>query len=75
MSACAHRLAGGRHGASADGAEDGPFPARNLIVFLTFAVIVTTLVVQGLSLPVVLRFLGFASAAGPAATDGDARPA
>jgi Na+/H+ antiporter len=34
------------------------FPDRQLIVFLTFAVIVATLVVQGLTLPVLLRVLG-----------------
>jgi monovalent cation/hydrogen antiporter len=34
------------------------FPQRDLIVFLTFAVIVCTLVVQGLSLPTLIRFLG-----------------
>ena len=39
--------------------DGSPFPERNLIVFLTFAVIVTTLVVQGLSLPFLLRLLGF----------------
>jgi monovalent cation/hydrogen antiporter len=33
------------------------FPQRDLIVFLTFAVILTTLVVQGLSLPWVIRKL------------------
>lgn len=33
------------------------FPQRNLIVFLTFAVIFFTLVVQGLSLPAVIRRL------------------
>ena len=35
-----------------------PFPARELIIFLAFCVIVFTLVVQGLSLPVVIRALG-----------------
>jgi CPA1 family monovalent cation:H+ antiporter len=35
-----------------------PFPNRELIVFLTFAVIIATLVVQGLSFPAVVRFLG-----------------
>jgi monovalent cation/hydrogen antiporter len=35
-----------------------PFPDRNLIIFLTFAVIFFTLVVQGLSLPAVIRALG-----------------
>ena len=34
------------------------FPNRDLIVFLTFAVIFFTLVVQGLSLPVLIRRLG-----------------
>jgi CPA1 family monovalent cation:H+ antiporter len=34
------------------------FPQRDLIIFLTFAVIFFTLVVQGLSLPVLLRRLG-----------------
>ena len=35
-----------------------PFPARDLIIFLTFAVILATLVVQGLTLPFVIRWLG-----------------
>jgi CPA1 family monovalent cation:H+ antiporter len=35
-----------------------PFPARNLILFLTFSVIFGTLVIQGLSLPVLIRWLG-----------------
>jgi CPA1 family monovalent cation:H+ antiporter len=39
-----------------------PFPERNLIVFLTFAVIFVTLVGQGLALPAVIRWLGLASA-------------
>src|SRR5436190_1257753 len=34
------------------------FPQRDLIVFLTFAVILFTLVVQGLSLPALIRRLG-----------------
>jgi CPA1 family monovalent cation:H+ antiporter len=33
------------------------FPLRNLILFLTFAVILATLVVQGLTLPVLIRRL------------------
>lgn len=37
-----------------------PFPERDLILFLTFAVIFSTLVVQGLSLPAVIRFLRIA---------------
>src|SRR5215204_2316279 len=36
----------------------GGFPERDLIVFLTFAVIFFTLVVQGLSLPTLIRRLG-----------------
>ena len=35
-----------------------PFPQRDLILFLTFAVILATLVVQGLSLPFLIRALG-----------------
>jgi len=35
-----------------------PFPHRSLIIFLTFAVILATLVVQGLSMPLVIRALG-----------------
>ena len=34
-----------------------PFPARDLIVFLTFSVILVTLVVQGLTLPPLIRAL------------------
>ena len=39
----------------ADGTD---FPGRNLILFLTFIVILATLVVQGLSLPPLIRWLG-----------------
>jgi CPA1 family monovalent cation:H+ antiporter len=35
-----------------------PFPDRSLIVFLAFCVILVTLVLQGLSLPFVIRLLG-----------------
>jgi monovalent cation/hydrogen antiporter len=35
-----------------------PFPGRDLIFFLTFSVILATLVVQGLSLPALIRALG-----------------
>jgi CPA1 family monovalent cation:H+ antiporter len=39
--------------------EDGsPFPQRNVIIFLTFCVIFATLVLQGLTLPAVIRKLG-----------------
>jgi monovalent cation/hydrogen antiporter len=36
-----------------------PFPHRDLIIFLTFCVILGTLVVQGLTLPLLIRVLGF----------------
>ncbi|SFO85808.1 sodium/proton antiporter, CPA1 family [Chitinophaga sp. YR627] len=35
-----------------------PFPQRSLILFLTFVVIFVTLVIQGLSLPILIRILG-----------------
>ncbi|AXG80192.1 Na+/H+ antiporter [Streptomyces paludis] len=38
--------------------DDGkPFPGRNLVLFLTFAVVIGTLVVQGLTLPPLIRLL------------------
>ena len=39
-------------------ASGQPFPARELIIFLTFAVIFDTLVLQGLTLKPLLRWLG-----------------
>lgn len=41
-------------------AEGAPFPHRSLIVFLTFSVIFVTLVLQGLTLPPLIRRLGLA---------------
>ncbi len=42
--------------------ENGaPFPQRNFIIFLTFCVIFVTLVLQGLTLPTVIRKLGLAA--------------
>ncbi len=38
-----------------------PFAQRNLIIFITFSIILVTLVVQGLTLPLVIRFLGLAN--------------
>jgi CPA1 family monovalent cation:H+ antiporter len=38
--------------------EGAPFPGRDLILFLTFSVILVTLVGQGLTLPAVIRVLG-----------------
>jgi CPA1 family monovalent cation:H+ antiporter len=41
-------------------ASGEPFPQRNLILFLSFAVILATLLIQGLSLPGLIRLLGVA---------------
>ena len=41
-------------------ADGSAFPQRNLIVFLTFSVILVTLVLQGLTLPPLIRALGLA---------------
>jgi CPA1 family monovalent cation:H+ antiporter len=49
------------------------FPDRQLILFLTFAVIVATLVVQGLTLPVVINVLGVHDDGGADREDAKAR--
>ena len=41
-----------------EGAGGQPFPQRNVIIFVTFGVIFVTLVVQGLTLPALIRRLG-----------------
>jgi CPA1 family monovalent cation:H+ antiporter len=38
--------------------DRGPFPGRNYLLFFTFSVILATLVLQGLTLPLVIRVLG-----------------
>jgi Na+/H+ antiporter len=43
-------------------ADGSPFPNRDLILILTFAVIFVTLVGEGLTLPLVVRALGLANA-------------
>lgn len=49
-----------------DSLPDGTaFPQRNLVVFLAFSVVVSTLVVQGLSLAPLIRALGLAGGIGP----------
>ncbi len=54
--------------------ENGtPFPQRNMIVFLTFAVILVTLVLQGLSLPLMVRLLGLRSVAAHGCDEAEAR--
>jgi Na+/H+ antiporter len=35
-----------------------PFPQRHLIIFITFCVILSTLVLQGITLPTIIRWLG-----------------
>jgi CPA1 family monovalent cation:H+ antiporter len=49
------------------------FPQRNLIIFLTFCVILVTLVLQGLTLPVLIRALGLAGNSGPNCEETEAR--
>jgi len=51
----------------------GAFPQRSLIVFLTFSVILVTLVLQGLSLPALIRRLRLDGADGPQCEEGEAR--
>jgi CPA1 family monovalent cation:H+ antiporter len=54
-------------------ANGADFPQRNLIIFLTFSVILVTLVLQGLTLPPLIRALGLAEAATPDTEEDDAR--
>ncbi|NYF81174.1 Na+/H+ antiporter [Granulicella arctica] len=54
-------------------ANGAPFGARNLIVFLTFSVILVTLVVQGLTLPPLIRALGLSGASGMGTEELEAR--
>jgi Na+/H+ antiporter len=56
-------------------ASGSPFPHRNLIVFLSFCVILVTLVLQGLTLPPLIRALGLAGASGPHSQEAAARRA
>ena len=51
-----------------------PFPGREMIVYLTFSVILTTLVLQGLTLPPLIRFLGLSEpTTGPNCEEWEAR--
>src|SRR5216683_4113792 len=52
--------------------DGNPFPGRNYILFLTFCVILTTLVFQGLTLPLTIRKLGIE---GDRSTDEEERSA
>ncbi|WP_416982319.1 Na+/H+ antiporter [Streptomyces sp. T028] len=49
-----------------------PFPQRNLILFLTFTTVIGTLVVQGLTLPPLIRMLKFPGPDAQAATLAEA---
>jgi monovalent cation/hydrogen antiporter len=51
----------------------GSFPDRDLIIFLTFCVLLGTLVLQGLSLPLLIRMLGIEPDHGDEAEDAKAR--
>jgi monovalent cation/hydrogen antiporter len=54
--------------------ENGqPFEPRNLIVFLAFCVILVTLVLQGLTLPALIRRLGLAKPTGMEREEREAR--
>src|SRR5712664_116423 len=53
--------------------DGSPFPQRNLIIFLTFAVILATLVLQGLTLPPLIRALGLAGKTGNHEEEEEAR--
>jgi CPA1 family monovalent cation:H+ antiporter len=54
-------------------ADGSPFPHRDLIVFLTFSVILVTLVVQGLTLPTLIRLLGVVESPGTKCAGQEAR--
>jgi CPA1 family monovalent cation:H+ antiporter len=53
--------------------DGSPFPQRDLIICLTFYVIFVTLVLQGLTLPPLIRILGLATGEGPDCEEREAR--
>jgi monovalent cation/hydrogen antiporter len=53
--------------------EDKPFPNRDLIIFLTFAVIFSTLVLQGMTLPILVKKLGIKPDVGGQEEEDNAR--
>jgi monovalent cation/hydrogen antiporter len=53
--------------------ENVPFPNRDLIIFLTFAVIFATLVLQGMTLPILVRKLGIKADVGGKVDEDNAR--
>ncbi|NEQ28631.1 MAG: Na+/H+ antiporter, partial [Microcoleus sp. SIO2G3] len=50
-----------------------PFPGRGLIIFLTFCVILVTLVLQGLTLPILIRWLKIVDDVGSEREEMEAR--
>ena len=54
-------------------ADGSPFPQRNLIIFLTFSVILVTLVLQGLILSVLIWVLGLVGSSGTNCEETEAR--
>ncbi|MEI9813631.1 MAG: Na+/H+ antiporter [Acidobacteriota bacterium] len=54
-------------------ADGTPFPNRDMMVFLTFSLIFVTLVLQGITLPPLIRSMGLAGAAGPNCEELEAR--
>lgn len=50
-----------------------PFAQRNMIIFLAFSVILVTLVLQGLTLPPLIRALGLAGGSEPETEEREAR--
>jgi monovalent cation/hydrogen antiporter len=54
-------------------ANGAPFVQRDLIIFLTFSVILVTLVIQGLALPPLVRALGLSGPGGRTTEEEEAR--
>jgi CPA1 family monovalent cation:H+ antiporter len=54
-------------------ASNEPFPQRGLIIFLTFSVIVATVVVQTLTLPPLIRWMGLRADGGDVCEEWQAR--
>ena len=52
-----HRVAGAGAGAAGDAARRAPFPHRATVIVVAFAVILVTLLLQGLTLPWLIRAL------------------
>ena len=53
--------------------DGSPFPQRSFIIFLTYSVILVTLVLQGLSLPWLVRVLGLSARDTRFCEEGEAR--